>query len=242
MAGSYYVALSGMRTRLDALDRLASDIANVGTAGYKAERGTTSEAQRPTFGESLQSAIDVATGGTRVDLRAGSIAPTGRDIDAAIDGPGFFAVSTPAGERYTRDGRFARRADGVLTTNTGEPLVNAQPPYGPITIPEGPIQIDADGIVRSGTTQVGRLKVVEFDASVAIARDNAHLFAPGGATPKAATQSVVRAGAVEQSNVSVVDRIAELTTVSRGFETLQRALTVLSNDIDGRAISELGRR
>ncbi len=242
MAGSYYVALSGMRTRLDALDRVASDIANVGTAGYKAQRGTTAEAMRPVFGDELQSAIDVANGGSRVDLRSGAIAPTGRDLDAAIDGPGFFAVSTPAGERYTRDGRFARRADGVLTTADGAPLVSANPPYGPITIPEGPIDVDADGVLRSGTTQVGKLKVVEFDNPAALGRDNARLFDSNGAAPKTAAQSAVRGGAVEQSNVAIVDRIAELTSVSRGFETMQKALSVLNNDIDGRAISELGRR
>ena len=52
----------------------------------------------------------------------------------------------------------------------------------------------------------------------------------------------MRAGALEQSNVSVVDRIAELTGVSRSFESMQKALQTMSNDIDGRAITELGRR
>ena len=240
MAGSYYVALSGMRTRLDSLDRLASDIANVSTAGYKAERGTTAESNRPAFGDALQAAIDVSGGVTKVDMRGGAIAPTGRDLDFAIDGPGFFAVTTPAGERYTRDGRFARRVDGVLTTAAGDVVQSAT--GGPLKVPDAPLEIDADGSLRSGTTTIGRLKVVEFDAPGTLARDNAHLFRAGAVPPKAATQSALRSGALEQSNVSVVDRIAELTTVSRGFETLQRALTMLANDIDGRAISELGRR
>jgi flagellar basal body rod protein FlgG len=53
---------------------------------------------------------------------------------------------------------------------------------------------------------------------------------------------VVHAGALEQSNVSIVDRLAELTTASRTFEALQRSLSVLMNDVDSRAITELGRR
>ena len=78
MAGGYYTALSGMRTRMDALDRLAADIANASTAGYKTERAGTTEADRPSFGATLQSAVDVANGEARTDLRPGALAPTGR--------------------------------------------------------------------------------------------------------------------------------------------------------------------
>ena len=58
----------------------------------------------------------------------------------------------------------------------------------------------------------------------------------------APTQSEVRAGVLEQSNVSVVERMAELTTVSRSFGTMERALSLLANDVDLKAITELGRR
>ena len=64
----------------------------------------------------------------------------------------------------------------------------------------------------------------------------------GGATPIAAADATVRAGSLEHSNVSVVDRMAQLTEVARGFEALQRGITILMNDVDGRAITELGRR
>jgi len=239
MPGSYYLALTGMRARLAALDRLASDIANVSTAGYKAERATTEQTDRPDFGAAMIAAIDVSESASRVDFRPGAIAPTGRDLDVAIDGPGFFAVDTPAGERFTRDGRFVRRNDGVLTTVEGYPVLGKS---GPITVGNGAIKIDADGTLRNGAAIAGRLKLVEFDDTTALSRANTYLFKADGATPDAATHSEVRAGALEQSNVSVVDRIAELTGVSRSFESMQRALTTLSNDIDGRAITELGRR
>src|SRR5438552_2949461 len=119
MAGSYYIALTGMHARLEALDRLANDLANVSTVGFKAGRTTTTEAARENFGASLQAAIDVSTGPTHIDTRAGAITPTGRDLDVAVDGPGLFAIDTPAGTRYTHDGRFVRRADGVLATAAG---------------------------------------------------------------------------------------------------------------------------
>jgi flagellar basal body rod protein FlgG len=240
MAGSYYIALSGMRARLDALDRVASDIANVSTAGYKGQRGTTMQADRPQFGQTLQAAIDVADGPARLDLSGGAIAPTGRDLDLAIDGPGLFAVNTPGGLRYTRDGQFVRRADGVLTNSAGDAVESVA--GGPITLPSGAVQIDEDGSVRVGASVVGRLKVVEFDAPQALVKDNAHLFRADSQAPKAATASAVRTGSLEQSNVSVVERLTQLTSVTRGFEALQRALSTMVNDIDGRAIAELGRR
>jgi flagellar basal body rod protein FlgG len=239
MSGSYYAALSGMRTRLGELDRLASDIANVSTAGYKAERATTAQSDRPNFGATLSAAIDVAGGATSIDFRAGAIAPTGRDLDLAVDGPGMFVVGTPDGDRYTRDGRFVRRTDGVLTTAAGHVV---QGTAGPITLGKGPVKIDPDGTVLSGGVVAGRLKIVEFDNLAALTRENTYMFSAGGALPGPASESAVRSGALEQSNVSLVNRIASLTDVSRSFESLQRAISIMSNDVDGRAITELGRR
>src|SRR5262245_21577962 len=106
MSGIQYVALSGLRARVGELDRLAADIANVGTAGYKGERESRAAAVRETFGDALQTAIDATSGGTRIDMTAGAIAPTGRSLDVAAEGPGFFVVSTPEGPRYTRNGHF----------------------------------------------------------------------------------------------------------------------------------------
>jgi flagellar basal-body rod protein FlgF len=238
MAGSYYIALSGMHTRLEALDRLAADLANVNTVGYKAGRTTTSQADRQNFDQSLQAAIDVTDGPSRIDARPGAITTTGRDLDVSIDGPGMFAIDTPSGTRYTHDGRFARRADGVLATadgmavqsDTGTPLAVGK---------EGAVQIETDGTVRSNDVVVGRLKVAEFQKPELLVREGPDRFRSDGEQPQAPAVVAVRPGSLEQSNVSVVDRIAELTNVSRTFGTLERALSLLSNDVDLRAITEL---
>jgi flagellar basal body rod protein FlgG len=239
MAGGYYAALSGMRTRLDTLDRLASDIANAGTAGYKSERVATSEAKRQQFGVELQSAIDVMGGRAELDLRPGVQAPTGRNLDLAVDGTGFFEIETTAGPRYTRNGRFNRRADGVLATADGEAVLGQS---GPITIGPGAVEVDADGTVRQAGASVGTLKLVEFARGARLTRETALRVRNEGAAPAAVERPVIRAGALEQSNVSIVERLAELTSASRTFEALQRALSVLMNDVDSRAISELGRK
>ena len=240
MAGGAYVALSGLRARMDHLDRLATDIANAGTSGYKSERATTSSAERPSFDQALQSAVDVAPGPGRYDFRSGSIAATGRDLDVALNGPGFFVVQTPGGARYTRNGHFERSADGTLETEDGMPVAGDS---GPITLGKCELTIDPDGTVRTGATVAGKLQVVDFADTSALAREGNSRFAaadPARATP--VKNPEIQSGALEKSNVSMVERIAELTEVTRTFDALQKGVSVIMNDIDGRAISELGRR
>jgi len=244
MPGGAYSALSGMQARLADLDRLASDISNVGTSGYKSERAATVAAERPSFRAVLDSAVDVTTGSTRLDFRPGTIGTTGRDLDAAIEGAGFFVVNTPNGERYTRNGSFMRRSDGVLTTSDGLPVVadgTAQPP-AQIKVGTGAISITADGTVKAGDVVAGKLKLVAFGSETDIERESGTRFrAKPGVTPAAATPRIV-GGALEQSNVTMVDRMVALTEVQRTFEALQRGVSMLMNEIDARAIGELGRR
>jgi flagellar basal body rod protein FlgG len=239
MAGGAYVALSGLRARSEHLDRLAADIANAATSGYKSERGTTEAAERLTFDRALESAIDVATGPREFDMRSGAVATTGRDLDFAIRGSGFFVVDTPAGPRYTRNGHFKRRADGVLTTSDGDVV---QGENGPITLTAGALSTSEDGTIRTGANVAGKLRIVEFADMGVLAREGSTRFNAGAATPTATATPRVERGALEKSNVSVVDRIAEMTANSRTFEALQRGMGLIMNDIDGKAIIELGRR
>jgi len=242
MAGGTYTALSGLRTRMEQLDRLASDIANVKTSGYKAERVTTHTAERPDFARTLQSAIDVTPGPGRLDFRPGSMERTGRDLDVAIEGRGFFVVETPNGDRYTRNGNFARQADGTITTADGMPVQGTDGPLR-ITAP-GALSVDADGTVRAGAQHVGRLRVVDFDDYARLEREDLGRFrAPRDAQPAEAGENVaVRGGLLESSNVSVADRMVAMTDLARNFEALQRGLSLLMNEVDGRAAQELGRR
>ncbi|MBI4264097.1 MAG: flagellar hook basal-body protein [Acidobacteria bacterium] len=239
MPGGAYSALSGMRARLEELDRLAADLANISTAGYKTERAGTRVAERGEFASALDSAVDVVAGQSRIDFRPGTIATTSRDLDVAIEGRGFFVLDTPAGPRYTRNGAFTRRADGLLTTTQGEPVLGES---GEIALGKGPITIEADGTITSGGTVLGQIQIVEFEHDTDLVRESGARFrAIAGATPRPAEGKLL-GGALEQSNASVVDLMAKLTEVSRGFESLQRGVATLTNDLDGRAIAELARR
>lgn len=239
MPGGVYAALSGMRARLEDLDRLASDLANVGTSGYKTERAATAAAERPSFRAVLDSAVDATAGSTRVDFRPGTIGATGRDLDVAIEGRGLFVVNTPAGERYTRNGAFARREDGVLTIADGSPVLGTS---GEIKIGRGQITVSENGTVKVGDVIAGTLRVVDFEDPADAQRESGVRFrAAAGVTPDDITPRIV-SGSLEQANVSMVDRMAALTDLTRSFEALQRGVSVLMNDIDGRAITELGKR
>jgi len=239
MPGGAYSALSGMRMRLDDLDRLAADLANVGTAGYKTERTSTEEARRA-FSSALDSAIDVTHGGRKTNFMPGTIAATGRDLDMAIEGRGFFEIETSGGTRYTRAGSFKVQADGLLTTMDDMPVAGVD---GEIRVPVGPLTVTSDGTIRVGQTIAGRVKVVSFDNEDSLVRETGTRFrVPDGVDATEVEDARIFGGSLEQSNVSVVERVAVMTEVSRAFEALQKGISVLMNDIDGRAITELGRK
>jgi flagellar basal-body rod protein FlgF len=242
MAGGTYAALSGLQSRLEQLDRLAGDIANAKTAGYKAERVTTRAVERPDFGRALQAAVDVTPGAGHLDFRPGSMEKTGRDLDFAIEGRGFFVVDTPQGPRYTRNGNFSLAADGTVTTADGLAVQTAN---GPLKVGTGtgPLSVADDGTVSVGSQTAGKLRVVDFGDYSELQREELGRFrAPTTLAPPDARDITVRSGMLEASNVSVVDRMVALTEVARGFEALQRGLNILNTELDGRAITELGRR
>jgi flagellar basal-body rod protein FlgF len=240
MPGGIYTALSGLRTQTERLDRLSSDIANSSTAGYKGERVGASVAERQSFGATLDSAIDVVVSPTKSDFRTGSMTPTGLDLDLAIAGDGFFTIETPNGVRYTRNGHFVRGADGRVATPDGAALLTDA---GPMKLPPGQLIIGQDGTFRVGKTTVGRPIVTTFDNPDALTREDGVRFkAPAGLASNTDPDAPIQSGVLEQSNVQLSERMAQLTVLSRSFDSLSRGVSIIMNDIEGRAISELGRR
>ena len=221
MPGGVYSALSGMQARLDDLDRLASDLANVGTSGYKTERTATSAAERPSF----RTVLDVGGGRRRRARRASTSgrapsASTGRDLDVAIEGPGFFAIVDPgrralhAQRRVEPPGR--RRADHGR--RAADPRADGAGPAAPRD-PGRPRARSASA--RTAPSAVGRRRrrqAAGRSSSTTRATCSANrgcAFEPPSRRrrPKDAESRIV-GGALEQANVSMVDRMAALTEVS----------------------------
>ena len=135
MPGGAYSALSGMRTRLEELDRLAADLANVGTAGYKTERTSTEDGRGARFRHGARVGGGRRRRRTKTDFTPGTIATTGRDLDVAIEGRGFFddrdarrhalhaqrQLQAPGRRRADDDGRRAgaRRQNGAIMLPAG---------------------------------------------------------------------------------------------------------------------------
>ncbi len=242
MSGGYYVALSGMRTQIGQLDRLSEDLANSQTAGFKSEKTSYETSSRPNFEAAMETAFDVKVGDRKLDTRPGNVTPTGRGLDLALQGDGFLVIKTPDGERYTRNGHLMKTLEGTLVTREGSVVMGED---GPIKIEgKGDIKIEEDGTVRVGKEAAGKLAVVRFENAGSLLRaGGALLIAPKGTTPIPIEEGpLVKPGALEDSNVSVVERLGELTNVSRAFQSLQKALGVMMNDVDGKSIESLGRR
>jgi flagellar basal-body rod protein FlgF len=270
MNNALYVAYQGMKARQRALDALANNIANASTTGFKSDQlfhKSLEAAEVQTMREEDAakdpvSALNLNTGlaqvlpdrdqdpkhgialgittGSMSDFSAGSIRQTGNPLDVALNGEGFLVVQTPAGERYTRAGSLKIDAAGQLTTNRGDLVVGKG---GPITVPKGNISIGDDGSISVGEQVVGQLKVVSFESPAKVLRkEGDSLFmAAEGVQPKEDTSTTVIQGSLEGSNVNVMGEMAQMMKTTHQFESLQKSITLMMNDLGRKVSQEIGR-
>lgn len=191
--------------------------------------------------EQLPRVFGILSGGV-TDHAQGVARDTGRPLDVALDGEGYFVVQTPRGERYTRAGALTIDAAGQLVTQRGELLVSDG---GPITIRrgKGELGIGTDGSVSVDGQAVGKLKVVRFDnPREALVKEGDSLFmATGKEPPQEANNTRVMQGVLELSNVNAVSEMATMMHNSREFDSLQRSITLMMNDIGRKIATEIGR-
>jgi flagellar basal-body rod protein FlgG len=159
------------------------------------------------------------------DFSQGSIRESGNPLDAAITGPGFFVVTTPDGERYTRQGQFHLDATGAVVNASGYPVQGDN--TAEIQLPPGRIEIDTNGTIAVDGVQAAKLRVVAFADLAALAPEGAALFtANGEAAPTDVdpSETQVIQGSIELANVDMIRGLVELIDVSRGYETYMRAI------------------
>src|SRR5579859_2470972 len=169
MDGISISAASGMKARLESLELLANNLANVETGGYKADREFYS------LYTSIDASADPRTGELATlpviqshwtDPAQGDFHVTGNPLDFAIDGDGLFAIQTPRGTRYTRNGSFRISATGVLTTIDGG-TVRARG-GGSIPVDRAtPFEVLNDGTVRQGGQTTAQVELVSFKPGAA---------------------------------------------------------------------------
>jgi flagellar basal-body rod protein FlgF len=241
MDSGFYSAFTALAARMQSLDLLANNLANVNTVGYKSQkefyRAFTASLSNRALTAVNQAINDYGlVGGARVDMSAGALQSTGNDTDLALDGSGFFVVNTKAGPRYTRNGSFQLNATRQLVDAQGN-LVQAND--GPIQLPSGKLDISPDGTVSVDGALLTQLKVVDFAPGTSLAPEgNTDFAAPEGAQPVAAAGQV-RQGMLEASNSDPVSSAVALIGLQRTAEMMQRALSIFNNDFNQPAVQDL---
>jgi flagellar basal-body rod protein FlgF len=216
-------AASGMKARMESLDMLANNIANSGTAGFKSDRE---------FYGLYQQALPVIEK-QFTDYSQGTLTPTGNPLDLGLSGKGFFALNSPTGTVYTRNGQFQISKSNQLQTAEGFTLRNTRDQGKPITVdPTQPIAIDKSGVVSQGGQEIGQIEIGGIaDPSKVLGKLGTSYFAflNKASSATKSTDTEVNQGSVEQSNVPVADSAVRLIGIMRQFEMLQKAITVGSD-------------
>jgi flagellar basal-body rod protein FlgG len=229
--------LGSMHADMARLERVAMNIANAQTTGYKRE--VLAQAPFAARVEAGAAAVSVLT-----DARPGTLRPTGQPLDLALAGPGWFEVATPQGLAYTRQGNFRLDAQGRLVTQQGHPVLGAG---GDIVLLQAAPVIDANGRVFESaaaagrqTTPLAQLRVVRFAPGVTSERLGDGLVLLQGepvAVPDGEMQ--LRQGFLENSNVSPMHEMVRLLESVRHLEAMQK-VALGYDEMLGTSIRKLG--
>jgi len=260
MLRGLYAAANAMRYRANEVETVANNLANVTTDGFKRDRLATRS-----FGDMLLSRIEQSPeanlemrsvppgvgvlnlGGPVaetefIDFSPGTPRTTGNALDLFIDGPGFFVVDSPNGERYTRAGSFSLDRSGTIVTQSGYTVQGANNQPLQLTDPS-PFVINQDGEIIQNGLPVGKLKLVEFPDLRSIEKEGYTLYRlsdPASPQPYTARVSSLEQGTIESSNVDAIMSLVRLIAAQRAYEGAARAVDMFNQSLN-RVSTELGR-
>lgn len=261
MIEGLFISASGMLPKSTRQEAIANNLANSEVPGFKKDNmflREMREQMKRQSGDYPDWRINRFEG-VWTDHEQGALRHTGDVFDMAINGKGFFAVQTPEGVQYTRNGNFSKDELGQLVTPLGHVVLGEG--GGPITIPENyqRPEIDASGTVRvrdellGEQTVVGQIQIVDFpelyDRNAAaqtpyqtpLKKGRDGLFIPHPATPQVTADNfVISQGFLEESNVEPVLEMVKMIDVFRAYESEQRAIQVQDSTLE-RAVNDLGR-
>ena len=243
-------AAGGMKTGLQSLDILANNIANTGTVAFKAdsEYHGLYKQQLPVIDKPW------------TDFSQGLLTTTANPLNLGLAGKGFFALNSPTGIAYSRNGQFEISKTNQLQTAEGYTLRNTRDQGKPINVdPAQPIDIDKTGVVRQGGEELGQIEIDGFENPSQTLRKLGNSYfllstsvppgQPGSQTASTAASidaasidasTEVRQGTLEQSNVPAADSAVRLISVMRQFEMLQKAVS-LDTEMNKEAIEQVAR-
>ncbi|MFN3545764.1 MAG: flagellar basal-body rod protein FlgF [Thiobacillus sp.] len=239
-----YTAMTGAKQILLQQATTAHNLANATTTGFRAQVDQFRAV--PVQGAPLPTRAFVVDSTTGSDFRAGAIQHTGRDLDVAVQGAGWIAVRAADGsEAYTRNGSLKVDENGVLQTRDG---LTVQGDGGALAIPpgrnlavarDGTISLVPDGSDATGLTTVGRIKLVNPRERDLVRGDDGLFRLRSGAPAPADPNVTLVSGALESSNVNVVDEMVNMISLARQFE-MQMKILQRADENDAKAARLLG--
>jgi len=224
-----------MQSRLDSLDMLANNIANTGTAGFKADRE---------FNNLYEEELPVVER-PYIDFSQGMLLQTDNPLDVALSGKGMLALNSPSGTVFTRNGSFRISKANQIVTSDGYTIRNVLDQGKPITVdPLQPVEIGKDGVVRQGGQDLGQMEIDAPDSNpLSLSKLGNSYFIMGdknAAPPVGQPATEVLQGQIEQSNVPVAESAVKLVGVMRQFEMLQKAIS-LDTEMSKSAIDQVAK-
>ncbi|CAO4176353.1 flagellar basal-body rod protein FlgG [Methylorubrum populi] len=236
------IAATGMSAQQLNLEVIANNIANLNTTGFKGARaeftdllyqaerqqGVPNQAGQEAVPEGAMLGLGVRAAAIRNLHRQGSLANTGNQLDLAVNGRGYFQITSPAGEiNYTRAGSFNKNNAGQLVTMEGyavDPAILIPQNTTQVTINEsGQVFAKIDGQVA--LQNIGQLTLANFANESGLEplgnglyRETPASGAPVIGNPGDASYGKLQQGYLEGSNVDPVKEITNLITAQRAFE------------------------
>ncbi len=247
MGREIYPAMSGGTRALQMLDVLSNNLANVNTAGFKADRAvfsltsaTSAEGVDPNSAEAKLAAAWNTLEGEATDFEQGSLLGSGSATHVALQGDGFFAVKGADDVVHlTRDGSFRIDSDGYLATRAGAHVLDDGGKA--VKIPAGELVIDEGGDIRVNGAKIGALGVVDVADRTLLEKAGGNVWALGaGQATVDVEDPVIRQFHLEGSNVEPVRALTELIAISRYYEAFQKSLES-STELDQQLNTTVGR-
>lgn len=221
MENSTYIALSRLTAQSRAMDVIAGNLANMSTPGYRAERVQFADwlsAQTRTSiaagDRQLAYAQDRATWRDRAE---GTLTQTGNPLDLALSGDGYFTVQTPNGTRLTRAGRFTLQADGTVSDEAGNALLDSNNQPIRLAPADTKLTVTADGALSSQNGPIAKIAVVAASDPNRLTAEGGRLLRADVPTAPVAVPRIVQ-GAVEDSNVQPVAELVRMMSTERDFQ------------------------
>lgn len=235
MVKGLFTAAAGMIQRLHEQEVTSNNMANVNSTAFKKDLAYHSDVINPDLALQLRNGkgdFIADKSYTVTDHLQGKIVPTGNPLDVALNGSGFFAVSTVDGEKYTRDGAFKLNEEGTLVTSAGYPILGDGGEISVDTINGSSISISETGEISVNGEAVDTLKVVDFEKPYALAKSGESLFtAKQGAVTIEPEMFSVKQGYTEGSNVNIVQNMVNMIDIQRGYESNSKTLTSIDQSI-----------